>query len=268
MVLVPQESIRSENCWETPLFLFVCLFFLVFFSLGRREKSRRHAPIALSRLAKKKNNRHNRLCDTGLLTLLLLSARWKRDEFFESILYRLSLSAVFSTAIRVAKTMIGAKVITLCLAIFASFLEFRTRTRCLQSVSSAFFHLGNRAEISHTNPGGNWSPSTGLMGRGVKVTHPQIHIRELKQRRRRRQQERQKSNWFRLAKQQLCTCITLFGIHFFAVVARLRRESAFFHVLSRMAEHKTTTFFFFSWTLTHSFRIQLQKNLSTLILGN
>ena len=40
-------------------------------------------------------------------------------------------------------------------------------------------------------------------------------IRELKQRRRRRQQERQqqerqKSNRFRLAKQQLCTCITLF----------------------------------------------------------
>ena len=35
-------------------------------------------------------------------------------------------------------------------------------------------------------------------------------IRKLKQRRRRRQRERQKSNWFRLAKQQLCTCITLF----------------------------------------------------------
>ena len=35
-------------------------------------------------------------------------------------------------------------------------------------------------------------------------------IRELKQRRRRRQRERQKSNRFRLAKQQLCTCITLF----------------------------------------------------------
>ena len=29
--------------------------------------------------------------------------------------------------------------------------------------------------------------------------------------RRRRQRERQKSNWFRLAKQQLCTCITLFS---------------------------------------------------------
>ena len=37
-------------------------------------------------------------------------------------------------------------------------------------------------------------------------------IRELKQRRRRRQRERQKSNWFRLAKQQLCTRTTLFCI--------------------------------------------------------
>ena len=34
--------------------------------------------------------------------------------------------------------------------------------------------------------------------------------RELKQRQRRRQRERQKSNWFRLAKQQLCTYITPF----------------------------------------------------------
>ena len=35
-------------------------------------------------------------------------------------------------------------------------------------------------------------------------------IRKLKQRRRRRQREWHKSNRFRLAKQQLCTCITLF----------------------------------------------------------
>ena len=35
-------------------------------------------------------------------------------------------------------------------------------------------------------------------------------IRELKERRRWRQQERQKSNGFRSARQQLCTCITLF----------------------------------------------------------
>ena len=36
------------------------------------------------------------------------------------------------------------------------------------------------------------------------------HYRELKQRRRPRQRERQQRNRFRLAKQQLCTCITLF----------------------------------------------------------
>ena len=49
--------------------------------------------------------------------------------------------------------------------------------------------------------------------------------RALKQRRRRRQGGRQKRNRFGLAKQQLCTCITLF-VHFFAVAARLQRESA------------------------------------------
>ena len=37
-----------------------------------------------------------------------------------------------------------------------------------------------------------------------------VNNRELKQRRRRQQRERQKSKRFRLAKQQLCTCITLF----------------------------------------------------------
>ena len=39
---------------------------------------------------------------------------------------------------------------------------------------------------------------------------PPAYRRELKQRRRERQRERQKSNWLRLAKQELCTCITLF----------------------------------------------------------
>ena len=44
----------------------------------------------------------------------------------------------------------------------------------------------------------------------------------------RRQRERQKSNRFRLAKQQqLCTCVTLFFfVHFFTVTARLGREKA------------------------------------------
>ena len=47
--------------------------------------------------------------------------------------------------------------------------------------------------------------------------------REFKHRRRRRQRGRQKSSWFRLAKQQLCTC-TRFSVHFFAVTARQRCE--------------------------------------------
>ena len=48
---------------------------------------------------------------------------------------------------------------------------------------------------------------------------------ELKQQRRRRQRERQKSNRFTLANQQICTCITLF-VHFLAVVASLRLETS------------------------------------------
>ena len=83
-------------------------------------------------------------------------------------------------------------------------------------------------------------------------------LRELKQRRRRRQQERHKSNWFRLAKQQLCTCNTRFCIFFqFAVTARLRRETAYFTFFEGR-EHRTTAFYLFSWI-----SIQLQKKLPT-----
>ena len=57
---------------------------------------------------------------------------------------------------------------------------------------------------------------------------------------RRRQRERQKSNRFRSAKQQLCTCITLF-VNFFAVTARLRREFPNF-AFYRQREHTTTNF--------------------------
>ena len=45
---------------------------------------------------------------------------------------------------------------------------------------------------------------------GIGTLLHNCYIRELKQRRRRRQRGRQKSNRLRLAKQQLCTCITLF----------------------------------------------------------
>ena len=43
--------------------------------------------------------------------------------------------------------------------------------------------------------------------------------------------KRVKSNRLRLAKQQLCTCITLY-LHFFAVTARLRCKNAQFHVFN------------------------------------
>ena len=46
----------------------------------------------------------------------------------------------------------------------------------------------------------------------------------IKQRRRRRPRERQKSNRFRLAKQQLCMCSVF--LQFFTVAARLQHESA------------------------------------------
>ena len=170
-------------------------------------------------------------------------------------------------AIRVAKTMIGAKVITLCFAIFASFLEFRTRTRCLQSVSSAFFHLGNRAEISHINQGEIGPRQPGSCGEALKWPTCRFISGSL---------SNDDSDGNKNGKKAIgldwqnnnFTLASLFFVHFFAVVARLRRESAFFHVLSTMAEHKTTTFFLFSWTLIQSFRIQLQKNFSTLILTN
>ena len=45
-----------------------------------------------------------------------------------------------------------------------------------------------------------------------------------------------------------------FFVHFFAVTARLERESAWFHVLSRTGT-QDNNFLFFSWTLIQSFRI-------------
>ena len=57
-------------------------------------------------------------------------------------------------------------------------------------------------------------------------------IKELQQRRQRRQRERQKCNRFRLAKQQLYTCIVRLGtLSFVLVTARLRPENGYFHAL-------------------------------------
>ena len=51
-----------------------------------------------------------------------------------------------------------------------------------------------------------------------------------------------------------------FFVHFFAVIAQLQCESAWIHVLSRTGTQHNN-FLFFSWTLTESFRIQLQNHL-------
>ena len=65
-----------------------------------------------------------------------------------------------------------------------------------------FETTGNLWQLQSLINRGNLKPS-----RGTLRNHDN---RKLKQGRRRRQRERQKSNWFRLVKQQLCTCITLF----------------------------------------------------------
>ena len=92
---------------------------------------------------------------------------------------------------------------------------------------------------------------------------PLRNNRELTQRRRRRRQrERQRSNRFRQAKQQLCTCITLFC----TFLCRRCTTTTWNCLISRFVEdgEQKTTFFFFSWTLMQSFRFQLQKNFGNI----
>ena len=83
-------------------------------------------------------------------------------------------------------------------------------------------------------------------------------ISELKQRRRWRQQERQKNYRVRLAKKQLCTCITLFWYISLPSLYDYDVKIPNF-TFCGVREHKVTTFFFFLWTSIQSFRIQLQK---------
>ena len=84
-----------------------------------------------------------------------------------------------------------------------------------------------------------------------------------KQRRPRRQRKRQKSNTFRLAKQELCTCITLFwyislpSLHDYDV-----KVPNFTFCWGR--EHRPTIFFFVSSTSMQSFRIHLQKKVANI----
>ena len=78
-------------------------------------------------------------------------------------------------------------------------------------------------------------------------------IRELTQRRRGRERERLKSNGFRKAKQQLCVSrVSRFFVHFSAVVARLQRETASFHVLSRTGKNDNNfPFLFLNFDAVH-----------------
>ena len=108
-----------------------------------------------------------------------------------------------------------------------------------------------------------WPHLDSLLTRCVVKFYLQYHYyshlwsanRDLYQRLQRRHRKRQKSYRFRLAKQQLFTCISL---HDFDV--RLRN---FTFCWGR--EHKTTTFFSFFKTFLPSFKIliQLHKNMPT-----
>ena len=91
----------------------------------------------------------------------------------------------------------------------------------------------------------------------INLCHPIDGSGELTQRRRRRQRERQKSNRF-IEQNNYFARASRFFVHFFAVVARLQRESASFHVLSG-TETKDNNFLFFSWTLIQSLEFNSKK---------
>ena len=87
----------------------------------------------------------------------------------------------------------------------------------------------------------------------VSKTFP-LHQR----RRRRRQREWPKSNRFRLAKQQLCTCITLF-----CTFLCLRRETSQFQV-SWSREDKTAIFLFFPLNFNTVLQNSTRENFTSI----
>ena len=90
------------------------------------------------------------------------------------------------------------------------------------------------------------------------LRHPIDDSRELKQRRRRRRRERQKSYRFILAKQQLCTCITLFC----TLLWRRCTTTTWKRLISRFVKDKNFLFLFLNFDTV--LRIQLQKNISSI----
>ena len=70
------------------------------------------------------------------------------------------------TAIRVAKAMIGAKVMILRFAVFAR----------LSQGYSAFSHIGNWAEIFHMNPRRNWPGNRAIPVSWAHVRRPSFSL--------------------------------------------------------------------------------------------
>ena len=93
--------------------------------------------------------------------------------------------------------------------------------------------------------------------------------RDFQQRRRRRQRERQKSNRFIEQNNQFARASRFF-VHFFAVTARLRRENAQFHELSRTQTSDDKLFFlflnFFFSKVIYKRKIKLQHYFCILLL--
>ena len=76
------------------------------------------------------------------------------------------------TALRVAKFMVGAKVINIVFSHVC--FVFRISRRHSSLGSLAFFNLGNRAEISHMNPRQNWSGNKASQVNWVHVERPLV----------------------------------------------------------------------------------------------
>ena len=87
--------------------------------------------------------------------------------------------------------------------------------------------------------------------------------REFTRGRRRRQQERQKSNRFRQAKQQLCTCVTLSCTFLCRRCTTTTWNGLSWHFVEDGKTKRQLSFFFFL-TLMQSFRIQFKKKFANI----
>ena len=88
--------------------------------------------------------------------LSILAARMALSCFACCVFHIISIPFNCSdTALRVAKSMVGAKVINIVFSHVC--FVFRISRRHSSLGSLAFFNLGNRAEISHMNSRQNWS---------------------------------------------------------------------------------------------------------------